>query len=128
MSDKIASLKCVDTHEWVKFDDSGEIVVGITDYAQDLLGDIVFAGLPKIGQRFSAKEEVMLLESVKASSDVYMPVNGVILAVNTELEDSPELINEDPFGEGWLFKFEADNSLDIEGLLSAEEYESSLND
>jgi glycine cleavage system H protein len=122
------SLKYAETHEWVKSDDSSEITVGITDHAQDLLGDLVFAELPEVGQRFSAKEEVMLLESVKAASDIYMPVNGVISAVNTALEDSPELINEDSFGEGWLFKFEADNSSDIEGLLSAEEYESSLDD
>lgn len=128
MSDNPASLKYVDTHEWVKSDDSGEIVVGITDHAQDLLGDLVFAELPEVGQRFAAKQEVMLLESVKAASDIYMPVNGVISAVNTELEDSPELINEDSFGEGWLFKFEADNSSDVEGLLSAEEYESSLDE
>ncbi len=128
MSDNPTSLKYVDTHEWVKLDDSGELIVGITDHAQDLLGDLVFVELPEVGQRFSAKEQVMLLESVKAASDIYMPVNGVISAVNTELEDSPELINEDSFGEGWLFKFEADNSSDIEGLLSAEEYESSLDD
>lgn len=121
-------LKYAETHEWVKPNDSGEITVGITDHAQDLLGDLVFAELPEVGQRFSAKEEVMLLESVKAASDIYMPVNGVISTVNTALEDSPELINEDSFEEGWLFKFEADNSSDIEGLLSAEEYESSLDD
>ena len=122
------SLKYAETHEWVKSDESGEMVVGITDHAQDLLGDLVFAELPEVGQRFSAKEEVMLLESVKAASDIYMPVSGVISAVNTALEDEPELINEDSFGEGWLFKFEADNSADIDGLLSAEEYESSLDD
>ncbi len=128
MSDNPASLKYVETHEWVKSDDSAELTVGITDHAQDLLGDLVFAELPEVGQRFSAKEEVMLLESVKAASDIYMPVSGVISAVNTALEDSPELINEDPFGEGWLFKLEADNSTDIDGLLSAQEYEHSLDE
>jgi glycine cleavage system H protein len=128
MSDNPTSLKYVDTHEWVKSDDSGELIVGITDHAQDLLGDLVFAELPEVGQRFSAKEQVMLLESVKAASDIYMPVSGVISAVNTELEDSPELINEDSFGEGWLFKFEADNASDLDGLLSAEGYENSLDE
>lgn len=128
MSSNPTSLKYVETHEWLKADDLGELIVGITDHAQDLLGDLVFAELPRVGQRFSAKEQCMLLESVKAASDIYMPVNGVISAVNSALEDSPELINKDPLGEGWLFKFEADNIADIEGLLSAEQYESSLDD
>jgi len=123
-----SSLKYADTHEWVRLEDSGEITVGITDHAQDLLGDLVFAELPEVGQRFSAKEECMLLESVKAASDIYMPVSGEISAVNTKLEDEPEIINEDSFGEGWLFKIQADNSADIEALLSAEGYESSLDE
>jgi len=123
-----SSLKYADTHEWVRVEDSGELTVGITDHAQDLLGDLVFAELPEVGQRFSAKEECMLLESVKAASDIYMPVSGEVTAVNTKLEDEPEVINEDSFGEGWLFKMQADNSADIEGLLSAEGYESSLDE
>lgn len=122
------SLKYAATHEWVKLEDTGELTVGITDHAQDLLGDLVFAELPEVGQRFAVQEQCMLLESVKAASDIYMPANGVISAVNTALEDSPELINEDSFGDGWLFKFEADNSSDIDGLLSAQEYESSLDE
>jgi glycine cleavage system H protein len=98
-----SSLKYADTHEWVNTDDSKEFIVGITDHAQDLLGDVVFADLPEVGQRFSAKEECMLLES-----------------------DSPELINEDSFNSGWLFKFIPDNADDCEALLSSEDYESSL--
>lgn len=128
MSDNPNTLKYADTHEWVRLEDSGELTVGITDHAQDLLGDLVFAELPEVGQRFSAKEECMLLESVKAASDIYMPVSGEISAVNTKLEDEPEIINEDSFGEGWLFKIQADNKADIEGLLSAEGYESSLDE
>jgi len=123
-----SSLKYADTHEWVNLEDSGELTVGITDHAQDLLGDLVFAELPEVGQRFSAKEQCMLLESVKAASDIYMPVSGEISAVNTKLEDEPEIINEDSFGEGWLFKIQADNTSDIEGLLSAEGYETSLDE
>lgn len=122
------SLKYADSHEWARLEDSGEITVGITDHAQDLLGDLVFAELPEVGQRFSAKEQCMLLESVKAASDIYMPVSGEISAINTVLEDEPELINEDSFGEGWLFKIQPDNATDIEGLLSAEAYESSLDE
>jgi len=128
MSSNPSSLKYADTHEWVRVEDSGELTVGITDHAQDLLGDLVFAELPEVGQRFSAKEECMLLESVKAASDIYMPVSGEILAVNTKLEDEPEIINEDSFGEGWLFKIQADNNDDVEALLSAEGYESSLDE
>jgi glycine cleavage system H protein len=125
MSD-LSSLKYADTHEWVRLEDSGELTVGITDHAQDLLGDLVFAELPEVGQRFSAQEECMLLESVKAASDIYMPVNGEIAAINTRLVDEPETINEDSFGEGWLFKVQPDNVSDIESLLSAEGYEISL--
>jgi len=123
-----SSLKYADTHEWVRREESGELTVGITDHAQDLLGDLVFAELPEVGQRFSAKEQCMLLESVKAASDIYMPVSGEISAINNKLEDEPEIINEDSFGDGWLFKIQADNNDDIDSLLSAEGYESSLDE
>ena len=122
------SLKYADTHEWIRLDDNGELTVGITDHAQDLLGDLVFADLPEVGQRFEAKEACMLLESVKAASDIYMPISGEISAINSALEDEPEMINQEPFDSGWLFKIQADNANDIEGLLSAEEYEKSLDE
>ncbi|NQY27784.1 MAG: glycine cleavage system protein GcvH [Piscirickettsiaceae bacterium] len=127
MSDP-ASLKYADTHEWVRIEESGELTIGITDHAQDLLGDLVFADLPEVGQRFSAQEECMLLESVKAASDIYMPVSGEITAINSALEDEPEIINEDAFGDGWLFKIQPDNRNDINAMLSAEAYEASLDD
>jgi glycine cleavage system H protein len=122
------SLKYADTHEWVRLEQTGEITVGITDHAQDLLGDMVFAELPEVGQRFAAKEQCMLLESVKAASDIYMPVGGEISAVNSNLEDEPELINQDSFGDGWLFKLQPDNASDIDALLSADAYEASLDE
>jgi len=122
------SLKYTDTHEWIRLEDNGELTVGITDHAQNLLGDLVFAELPEIGQRFPAKEQCMLLESVKAASDIYMPVSGEISAINTSLVDEPELINQHPFGDGWLFKIQPDNATDIDGLLSAETYEQSLDE
>jgi glycine cleavage system H protein len=122
------SLKYAETHEWVRLEDTGELTVGITDHAQDLLGDLVFAELPEVGQRFSAQEQCMLLESVKAASDIYMPVGGEISAVNTNLEDEPELINQDSFGEGWLFKLQADNASDVDALLSADDYEATLDE
>ena len=121
-------LKYADTHEWVRVEDTGEVTVGITEHAQDLLGDLVFAELPEVGQRFAAKEACMLLESVKAASDIYMPVSGEISAINTALVDEPEIINQAPFTGGWLFKIQPDNVADIEGLLSAEAYERSLDD
>lgn len=127
MSDP-SSLKYAETHEWIRLDDSGELTVGITEHAQDLLGDLVFAELPEVGQRFTAKEECMLLESVKAASDIYMPVSGEISAINLALVDEPELINQQPFGDGWLFKIHPDNVADIDGLLSAEAYEQSLDE
>jgi len=122
------SLKYAETHEWVRVEQTGELTVGITDHAQDLLGDLVFAELPEVGQRYAAKEECMLLESVKAASDIYMPVGGEISAVNASLEDEPELINQDSFGEGWLFKIQPDNQSDIDALLSSEAYEASLDE
>lgn len=122
------SLKYADTHEWVRLEKTGEITVGITDHAQDLLGDMVFAELPEVGQRFIAKEQCMLLESVKAASDIYMPVGGEISAVNTNLEDEPELINQDSFGDGWLFKLQPDNASDVDALLSADDYEATLDE
>lgn len=121
-------LKYAETHEWVRLEDNGELTVGITDHAQDLLGDLVFAELPEVGQRFTAKEECMLLESVKAASDIYMPVNGEISAINTVLVDEPEVTNQYPFTDGWLFKIQPDNAADIEGLLSADDYEKSLDE
>lgn len=122
------SLKYAETHEWVRVEQTGELTVGITDHAQDLLGDLVFAELPEVGQRYASKEECMLLESVKAASDIYMPVGGEISAVNTNLDDEPELINQDSFGDGWLFKIQPDNQADIEALLSSEAYEASLDE
>ncbi|MBL4637894.1 MAG: glycine cleavage system protein H [Gammaproteobacteria bacterium] len=122
------SLKYAQTHEWVRVEPTGELTVGITEHAQDLLGDLVFAELPEVGQRYAAKEECMLLESVKAASDIYMPVGGEISAVNTSLEDEPELINQDSFGDGWLFKIQPDNQEDIDALLSADAYEASLDE
>ncbi len=123
-----SSLKYAETHEWVRREDTGELTIGITEHAQDLLGDLVFAELPEVGQRFAAKEECMLLESVKAASDIYMPVSGEISAINMALVDEPELINQSPFSEGWLFKIQPDNLGDIDVLLSAEAYEYSLDD
>ena len=122
------NLRYAETHEWSLDDASGEVTVGITEFAQDQLGDLVYVELPEVGNRFSSGEACMLLESVKSASDIHMPVSGEISAVNNQLSDEPELINQSPFSEGWLFKFIPDNVDDLDTLLDAEAYEALLNE
>ncbi|SHN71122.1 glycine cleavage system protein GcvH [Desulfovibrio litoralis] len=112
------------SHEWLKIE-GDEALIGITDFAQEQLGDLTFADLPSIGAKFNAGQEFGSLESVKAASEIYMPVAGTIIAVNETLEDSPELINSDPYTDGWLVRIKLDAK--PEGLLSAEAYEESVN-
>ncbi|MBE9579602.1 MULTISPECIES: glycine cleavage system protein GcvH [Moraxella] len=126
MSNIPSDLKYVASHEWLKLEDDGIITVGITDHAQDLLGDVVFVELPEVGRTVSADEEIAVVESVKAASDVYAPIAGEIVEINDELVDSPELANEDPYGKAWFFKIKPANPSDYDSLLSAEEYEGSL--
>ena len=126
MSNIPADLKYVASHEWLKLEDNGIITVGITDHAQDLLGDVVFVELPEVGREVSADEEIAVVESVKAASDVYAPIAGEIVEINDELVDSPELANEDPYGKAWFFKIKPANVADYDDLLSAEEYQSAL--
>ena len=126
MSNIPADLKYVASHEWLKLEDDGIITVGITDHAQDLLGDVVFVELPEVGRTVSANEEIAVVESVKAASDVYAPIAGEIVEINDELVDSPELANEDPYGKAWFFKIKPTNVADYDDLLSAEEYQSAL--
>lgn len=126
MSNIPANLKYVASHEWLKLEDDGIITVGITDHAQDLLGDVVFVELPEVGRTVSADEEIAVVESVKAASDVYAPIAGEIVEINDELVNSPELANEDPYGKAWFFKIKPANVADYDDLLSAEEYQSAL--
>lgn len=116
-------LRFTKTHEWVRWDGK-EATVGITDFAQDQLSDLTYVELPTEGDSFAAQEEVAVLESVKAASDVYAPISGTISAVNKELIERPELINIDPYGEGWIFKMIPDDISEMESLLTAEEYDS----
>ncbi len=109
------------THEWALLE-GDTVLVGITDYAQDALGDIVYVELPELGRRVAAGEGVAVVESVKTASDIYAPVAGEILEVNPALEKTPELINQDPYGEGWIFRLRPDNLADLDGLLDAEGY------
>jgi len=110
------------THEWLRIDDH-TATIGITDFAQNQLSDLTFVELPEVGKKVEAGDEVAVLESVKAASDIYAPVAGEIVAVNIELEDEPEKINNSPYEEGWLFKIEFEKEEDVDNLLSAEEYE-----
>ena len=102
------------------------IEVGITDFAQNQLSDITYVELPEIDRRFDSGDEVVVVESIKAATEVYAPVSGIVIEVNTDLGSSPDVINSDPYGAGWLFKMEPENMDEAEGLMSAEEYESSL--
>ena len=112
----------LESHEWAHEDD-GVVRVGITDFAQDELGDVVFVELPDEGDQLTQGEEFGVIESIKAVSDLYAPASGEVRAVNEALFDAPELVNDDPFGEGWMLEIDADDTSELETLLSAEEYE-----
>lgn len=115
-------LRYTKTHEWVRW--NGKVAtVGITDFAQDQLSDLTYVELPTAGDSFSAQEEVAVVESVKAASDVYAPISGTISDVNKALIEKPELINTDPYGEGWIFKIVPDDNSELESLLDAEQYD-----
>jgi len=117
-----SELRYTQTHEWVRMEDDGVLVVGMTDYAQAQLGDLVFADLPDVNTSVHAADEVCIVESVKSASDVYSPVSGKIIEVNENLEEAPRLVNSDPYGDGWLFKIDPSDPEEFSELLSAEEY------
>ena len=122
MADFPNEIRYVETHEWVRLDD-GQAVVGVSDHAQDALGDVVYVELPDIGATVGKGDEIAVVESVKAASDIYAPLAGSVVAVNQALEDSPELVNESPYGEGWFFTIAVDNVADADALLTAQEYQ-----
>ncbi len=127
MSETPADLKYAKSHEWASLD--GDIVtVGISDHAQEALGDVVFVDLPEIGTQLSAGDEAGVVESVKAASDIYAPVSGEVVAVNHDLVDTPELINDDPYEEGWFFKIRVDDESELDDLLDASEYDAACED
>ncbi|WEJ62349.1 glycine cleavage system protein GcvH [Thiomicrorhabdus lithotrophica] len=116
-------LKYAETHEWVYIDENGVAIVGITDFAQESLGELMSVTFPELGTDITAGEEAMSLESVKSASDIYAPVSGEIIEINEALDDDPELINEEPYDGGWLFKIAAHDASELEDLLSDEEYQ-----
>ncbi|MCG6214024.1 glycine cleavage system protein GcvH [Vibrio furnissii] len=120
------TLKFTDSHEWVRDNDDGTVTIGISEHAQEMLGDVVFVELPEVDSECDAGESFSLVESVKAASDIYAPVSGVIVEVNEDLQDSPELINEQPYDGGWIVKVKLSDAAELDDLKDAEEYLSSI--
>lgn len=128
MSNTPPELKYAKSHEWARVEDDGTVTVGISDHAQDALGDVVFVELPDEGANLGAGDDAAVVESVKAASDIYAPLAGDVVAVNAVLEDSPETVNADPYGEGWFFRLQPNNLADLESLLDAEAYQRQCED
>ena len=128
MSNIPSELRYASTHEWVRPEGDGTFTIGISEHAQELLGDMVFIELPDIGAEVSAGDDIAVAESVKAASDVYAPISGEIIGVNEDLEDTPELVNSDPFGDGWLFRIKAEDPEEVEALMDAESYGNSIDE
>ncbi|ELQ6221624.1 glycine cleavage system protein GcvH [Cronobacter turicensis] len=128
MSNVPNELKYSKEHEWLRKEADGTYIVGITEHAQELLGDMVFVDLPDVGKTVNAGDDCAVAESVKAASDIYAPVSGEIVAVNDALSDSPELVNSEPYGQGWIFKIKASDEAEVAALLDASAYEALLED
>ena len=123
MSDLPAELKYASSHEWARLDSDGTVVVGITDHAQEALGDIVYIELPETGAAVDAGAEVAVVESVKAASDIYSPVTGEVVEINPVLEDEPETVNSNPYADGWLFRVKVASPDELEDMLDADGYQ-----
>jgi glycine cleavage system H protein len=123
-----SELRFSNTHEWVRSDGDGIYTVGITDHAQALLGDMVFIDVPDVDSDTEVGEDCAVAESVKAASDIYAPLTGVVVAVNEELSDSPELVNSDPYGDGWLFQIKVEDEGEFDDLLDPEGYQSLIDE
>lgn len=122
MSDIPKDLKYAATHEWSRLEADGTVTVGITDHAQDALGDVVYVELPEVGAHIDAQGEIAVVESVKAASDIYAPIAGTVIAVNEVLDDTPETVNQDPYGDGWFFRLQPDDAGELNRLLDADGY------
>ncbi|MDH2432293.1 glycine cleavage system protein H [Pokkaliibacter plantistimulans] len=122
MSQIPSELKYVSTHEWIRTEDDGTVTIGITDHAQELLGDVVYVEVPEEETSLASGEEAGVVESVKAASDIYSPLSGDVVEVNTALADAPELVNQDPYGAGWIFRLRPTDPDELEDLMDAEAY------
>jgi len=123
MSDIPTDCKYAATHEWARLEEDGSVTVGISDFAQNSLGDVVYVELPEEGQEVLSGDEAGVVESVKAASDIYAPLSGTVIAVNEALEDEPEKVNQDPYRDGWFFKITPNDEADLRDLLDAEAYQ-----
>ena len=126
MTDCPRELHYTTSHEWVRLESDDTITVGITDFAQHQLGDLVFVELPEVDIEVSAGDEVIVVESVKTAADVYSPIGGKIIEINETLQSRPAMINEDPYGDGWLYRIKAEDETEIDDLLDADQYESEV--
>jgi len=127
MSEVPVELKFLSSHEWVLVED-GVATIGVSDHAQELLGDLVYVELPETGTTVAAGDSVGVIESVKAASDTYAPISGEVIEINDDLEDAPERINVDPYGDGWMYKMSVEDAEELENLLDAEAYSESIDD
>lgn len=125
MSDIPADLRFAESHEWARLEADGTVTVGISDHAQEALGDVVFVELTEVGKVFAAEDQAGVVESVKAASDIYAPIGGEVIAINEEVGENPELLNTDPYG-AWIFKLKPSNTADLDKLLDAEAYKAAI--
>ena len=128
MSQTLSELKYASSHEWARLEEDGTVTVGISDHAQEALGDVVFVELPEVGTVLAAGENAGVVESVKAASDIYAPIGGEVIEINEQLEDEPEMVNSDPYHAGWFFKVKSIETVELEALLSAENYQQHCED
>jgi glycine cleavage system H protein len=128
MSQTLSELKYASSHEWARLEDDGTVTVGITDHAQEALGDVVFVELPEVGVFLAAGDNAGVVESVKAASDIYAPVGGEVIEINVRLEDEPEMVNSDPYNDGWFYKVQPADIDELEALLSAGDYQQLCDD
>ncbi|WP_078085511.1 glycine cleavage system protein GcvH [Microbulbifer mangrovi] len=122
MSEIRSELKYASSHEWARLEEDGTVTVGISDHAQEALGDVVYVETPEVGQTLTAGEEAGVVESVKAASDIYAPISGEVVAINEALEDEPETVNSSPYDDGWFFKVKPSDESELDKLLDAEAY------
>jgi glycine cleavage system H protein len=128
MSRMPSDLSYAESHEWLRLEGDGTALVGVTDHAQDALGDVVYVELPEIGAQIDAGAEVAVVESVKAASDIYSPVTGEILLINDALEDQPDLVNSSPYADGWLFSVRLDNPEEVQAMLDVDAYQAVIDE